>query len=420
MPSSENNDTLSQLERARAGDMAAIAALISQSFRRQGLKTEVTANHHHLSVSLQGTKTPPKQCVTTLQSGLERLGVDCFTELTVEAYQQDLAFPAWVETIALSATSTVSEASATCEPLTVTKTPSVRQQAQHAQAKAIATYGPQWQALQRYLPRFLQDPKMFAAAFIASLICLVLKPVILLGMVLIVGSLWGIKYRHRRQALPTALPQLPVWLATYPWEWWLAAISLYCWIVQVQWLAYFGIAVSLAAIAKLLISTLHRRRDHTAMPTADLCLMANLHGLLLVLNGMMIAPGGTAPLVTNIGIVVGLGLVMQLGYRLRSAALFAHVFLTLSLLIFMFAQVGSGLYIQFDRPYYDTQGYGLVFGLYALVAVLMYLGLIAISSFVLWGFGCGLAKNGRIGYAFLLISPYLAWAFVLTKLVGSR
>jgi hypothetical protein len=91
-----------------------------------------------------------------------------------------------------------------------------------------------------------------------------------------------------------------------------------------------------------------------------------------------------------------------------------------SLLVLIAAQGGAGLYTQLDRPYYDTQGYNFVFGLYVLVAALIYLGLIAISSFVLWGFGRGLAKNSRMGYAWLLISPYLAWAFVFTNLAGSQ
>ncbi|RZM78970.1 hypothetical protein [Leptolyngbya iicbica] len=413
-PLSETNNVLSQLERARTGDVVAIAALISQSFQRQGLKTEVTANHQHLSVSLQGTQTPPKQCVATLQSGLERLGVDCFTALTVEAYQQDLAFPAWVETIALAATPVVGETSTFNATEAVTNPPSLRQQAERAKASEIATYQPQWQALQGYLPPWLRDPKLFAAAFAAGLICLVLKPLILLGIVLMVNSFWAIKSRHRRQALSTALPQWLTWLSTYPWVWWCAVISLYCWVVQVQGLSYLGIVVSLGAIAQLLITILQKRRDHTAISSADLCLIANLHVFLLVLHGMNVAPKEAAPVITHIGVVVGLGLVMQLGYRLRSAAIVAHVLLTLSLLFFMFARGGPGLYTQFDHPYYDTQGYGIVFGLYVLVAALMYLGLIAISSFVLWGFGRGLAKNGRMGYACLLISPYLAWAFMLT------
>ena len=392
---SGKNEPLSQIERARAGDIAAIAALINRSFQKQGIRIEVVPNRSTLEVSLYGKIPPSKRYIDVLKSGLTRIGVTRFTHLVVDSYQQDSCFPTWVETI------TLVDASASTADTAAKPTKAIQ--------AAIAPYRPQWQELQTKLPRILRDPKIFAAAFVGSWLLMIFQPLILVGIALIASGVWWLNHRHQPQNLPTALQKLPAVFKTWPWEWLAALFGLLAWVTNVKLAMYAGIISSLVAIALLCWRGLAQWRHHATSQTVTDCLLVlNLHLLLAAL--LLIRTAALpADFLSTVAMVLGSSIVMQIGGRLDKFALVGNIFITLLALLFIILYKGSGIYDSFNSLHYNTQAFNILFGFFALIAISIFIGLFSGGSLVLGVFGHAVTRNASIGYGLVLVGPYLSW-----------
>ncbi|MEM1291521.1 MAG: hypothetical protein AAGH67_08615 [Cyanobacteria bacterium P01_H01_bin.162] len=393
--SSRKNEPLSPIERARAGDIAAIAALINRSFQKQGIRIEVVPNRSTLEVSLYGKIPPSKRYIDVLKSGLTRIGVTRFTHLVVDSYQQDSCFPTWVETI------TLVDASASTADTAAKPTKAIQ--------AAIAPYRPQWQELQAKLPRILRDPKIFAAVFVGSWLLMIFQPLTLVGIVLIASGVWWLQHRNQPQNLPVALQKLPAVFKDWPWEWLAALFGLLAWVANIKLAMYAGIISSLVAIALLCWRGLAQWRHHaTPQAVADCLLLLNLHLLLTALL-LLRTTALPADFLSTVAIVLGGAMMMQVGGRMGQFAIVANIIITLLALLFVMHHQGPGIYASLDRPYYDTQGFKILFGFFALIATSIFIGLFSGGSLVLGVFGHAVTRNASIGYGLVLVGPYLSW-----------
>ncbi|MEL6399149.1 MAG: hypothetical protein AAFR26_08705 [Cyanobacteria bacterium J06626_4] len=392
---SGKNEPLSQIERAIAGDIAAIAALINRSFQKQGIRIEVVPNRSTLEVSLYGKIPPSKRYIDVLKSGLTRIGVTRFTHLVVDSYQQDSCFPTWVETI------TLVDASASTADTAAKPTKAIQ--------AAIAPYRPQWQELQTKLPRILREPKIFAAAFVGSWLLMIFQPLILVGIALIASGVWWLNHRHQSPNLPSTLQPLPAVLKDWSWEWLAALFGLLAWVTNVKLAMYAGIISSLVAIALLCWRGLAQWRHHAApQAVADCLLLLNLHLLLAALL-LLRTTALPADFLSTVTIVLGGAMMMQVGGRMGQFAIVANIIITLLALLFVMHHQGPGIYASLDRPYYDTQGFNILFGFFALIAMSIFIGLFSGGSLVLGVLGHAATRNSSIGYGLVLVGPYLSW-----------